>query len=61
MKSLGFDANEVKVTSSRGNYVTVEIETDYQNEILDEFTPKEIIDNYSNLDELYLLLKEELE
>jgi len=60
-KTLNFDAIEVKTSSRTANYISVEIETDYPNEILDNFTPEEIIQEYANLDNLFDALKERFE
>lgn len=58
MKSLPFDANEVSIEAMSANIIRVDIETDYPDEILSEFSTDEIIKNYSDLDELYEALKE---
>lgn len=55
-KDLRFDASEVN-TTTRGNYLDVTITTDYPDEVLNCFSPEEIVDDFENLLELYELLK----
>lgn len=57
-KSMNFDAKEVSITPRANNYFTVTIETDYEEEVLSNFTPEDILNNYSDLDDLYKSLKE---
>ncbi len=57
-KTLVFSASEVKTSSQTANCINVEVETDYQDEVLRNFTPYEIIQNYEDLDKLYEALKE---
>ena len=59
--TLTFDANEVNVTTRRNDYFSVTVDTKYKDEVLGNFTPQEIIDNYDNLEDLYELLKEKFE
>ena len=58
MKTLSFDATEVKTSVRTSNCLSVEIETMYLNEVLDNFSTDEIMANYSDLDTLYEVLKE---
>lgn len=58
MARITFDAKDVEVSTRTQNYLSVEVETDYINEVLDNFDVEEIIQNYSKLDELYEGLKE---
>lgn len=57
-KTLSFDAREVITRTRTARYLTVEVETDYLDEVLNEFDTDEIIQNYSDLDKLYEALKE---
>jgi len=58
-KNLRFDAVEVKSSSTNSNnHISVEIETCYPNEVLENFTPEEIIQEYSDLDNLFDALME---
>jgi hypothetical protein len=57
-KTLSFDASEVITRTRTANYLTVEVETDYLDEVLNEFNTDEIIQNYSDLERLYEALKE---
>lgn len=57
-KTLSFDASEVITRTRTANYFTVEVETDFLDEVLNEFDTDEIIQNYSDLDKLYEALKE---
>jgi hypothetical protein len=57
-KTLTFDCNSVLVETKAQNYFNVEIETTFPDEILNEFEPEEVIENYENLDKLYEALKE---
>lgn len=57
-KNLSFDASEVTTTARTGSYFTVNLDTDYIDEILANFTPDEIISEYDQLDKLYEALKE---
>ena len=58
MKELNFSAAEVKVYACTANYASVEVKIDYLDEVLDNFTPDEIIKYYNDLSELYDALKE---
>ena len=57
MKTIIFDASEVKVTTRTANVLSVEAEIQFQNEVLDEFGVDDIIANYSDLEMLYEALK----
>jgi hypothetical protein len=57
-KTITFDATEVTTTVRTANYISVSVETDYLNEVLDNFTPDEIVSEYDQLDKLYEALKE---
>jgi len=57
-KTLSFDAEGVATSARTNNYLHVDIETDYPDEIINEFNPDEIISEYADLDELYEALKE---
>ncbi len=57
--TLEFDANQVNITTKKEDYFRVEVETRYPNEVINNFTPQDIIDNYEKIDELYKLLKED--
>jgi hypothetical protein len=59
--TLTFDANEAKVIARSDNCFRVTVDAKYQDEVLENFTPQEIIDNYDNLEDLYELLKEKFE
>ena len=58
IKILRFDATEVVTKVRSKSCLTVEVETHYLDEVLNEFTEEEIIENYSNLETLYEQLKE---
>jgi hypothetical protein len=47
--NLEFDANNIKTTSRTSDYFHLEIETEYEGEVLDNFKPTDIVDNYYNL------------
>ena len=47
--NLEFDANNIKTTSRTSDYFHLEIETEYEGEVLDNFKPADIVDNYYNL------------
>lgn len=57
-KTLTFDATKVE-TSARGAYVYLEVTAACPNEVLENFSPKEIMESYgeSNLEDLYELLQ----
>ena len=57
-KTITFDANEVTTIARTSNYLTVTVETDYLDEVLNEFSTDEIIQNYGDLDKLHEALKE---
>lgn len=57
-KTLSFDASEVTTRTRTANYLTVEVETEYLDEVLNGFNTDEIIQNYYDLDKLYEALKE---
>ena len=59
--TLSFDAHEVNISQRLVGYFHVEVDTNYPNEVLENFTPREIVDNYDNLEDLYELLKEKFE
>jgi hypothetical protein len=59
MKTLVFDANDVSITPRSGSYFTINVSTEYLSEVLEDITPEEIIQNCSDLDKLYELLKAE--
>ncbi len=56
-KTISFDAVKIITSPKAANYLNVEAETDYLNEVLDNFDADEIIQNYSDLDKLYGALK----
>jgi len=56
-KTIKFDVEEVLV-QNQGAYMTVEAETMYPTEVLEPFTPDEIIQYYGELEELYEALQE---
>ena len=58
MKDLTFDVNEINIIPRTNLYITLNIKTEFCNEILAEFTPAEIIENYYDLASLYQVLKE---
>ena len=58
MATLSFDAKEITIGVRTQNYFNIQVETDYINEVLDNFSTEEIIRNYSDLDELYEELQE---
>jgi len=60
-KTLSFDASEVTTIVRTANYLTVEVETDHLDEVLNEFDVDEIIQHYTDLDKLYEALKEHFE
>jgi len=60
-KHLRFDVNLIEISGRSGKHIYVEITTDCPQEIINEFEPKEIIEDYDNLEELYELLKEKFE
>jgi len=60
-KTLNFDAMEVKASPRAAGYISVEIETEYPDEVLENFTPEEIIQEYGELDKLFEALKEHFE
>jgi len=57
-KIISFDATRVNVTTRIADHLTVEIETCYLDEVLDEFSADEIIENYSDLSVLHAALRE---
>lgn len=59
-KTLSFGAENVTTSAGANRYISVEIETDYPDEIINEFKPAEIISEYADLEELYDALKEHL-
>lgn len=61
MKNLSFDATEVTTKTRSSNCFSVEVETNFLDEVLDNFTAHEIIQNYSDLDGLYIAMKEVFE
>jgi len=59
---LEFDATEVKTTTALySDRIHVEIETQDENEVLDNFQPNDIVEYYDRLEELYEALKEKFE
>ncbi len=59
--TLTFDAYDINISPREERYFNITVETKYPNEVLKNFTPQEIIDNYEELEELYKLLKEKFE
>jgi hypothetical protein len=57
IKQLTFDASDVSV-SVKQHYMSVMVETEFADEVLENFEPSEIISQYDKLDELYEDLKE---
>ena len=45
MKNLMFDANSLRTTTN-GHHLSLDIDTDYPGEVLNNFTPEEIISHF---------------
>jgi len=61
-KTITFSAEYVELRPNNNlHYIEVEVKTDCYNEILEDLTPDEIVDNYDDLDGLYDLLKDKFE
>lgn len=58
MKTLNFDAQRVTMGVRDPEACYVEIKTEYPDEVLHNFTPEEIMQNYADIDKLYGRLKE---
>lgn len=58
-KFLRFDASNLEV-SNRGKYIDIEVYTEFPEEVLNEFTPEEIVSTYDKLDDLVIFLKDYL-
>lgn len=57
MKTIRFDAISISIDAKNNRTFSVDADVEYIDEILDCFTPDEIINKFSDLDALYNALK----